>query len=182
MRLKVAFITPITRGLKDNRFRSGCNAQLRVAFITPITRGLKASVSAVIDESLIFVAFITPITRGLKGSGVTPNSCATVSCCIHNPDNKGTESCNKEYSYYVLDTVAFITPITRGLKVNTAPNETAIAVLVAFITPITRGLKVIAKEKRICSTSESCIHNPDNKGTESQHPGYRCLRPVLLHS
>ena len=37
-----------------------------VAFITPITRGLKGWRALVNKDALDLVAFITPITRGLK--------------------------------------------------------------------------------------------------------------------
>ena len=37
----VAFITPITRGLKDSGGKGGHLPGTVVAFITPITRGLK---------------------------------------------------------------------------------------------------------------------------------------------
>ena len=151
----VAFITPITRGLKvwfSNFLTSSATA---VAFITPITRGLK--VNRALREALMLspVAFITPITRGLKEyrCGCTlPHELG----CIHNPDNKGTERQFSEVVWMRACIGCIHNPDNKGTE-----------------SPTWAWLRL--------SFPTGCIHNPDNKGTESspahsgRHGGKSCI-------
>ena len=169
---RVTIVSPMKRGLKEQRLSPVLGEHLIVTIVSPMKRGLKENKDYRLSCRASVVTIVSPMKRGLKAP--EPCECAGIDGSYNRfPDEKGTESDGYYLHISRLLSVTIVSPMKRGLKDQTegrsgTDNE------VTIVSPMKRGLKAgLSSGMTACC----CSYNrfPDEKGTEREAG----LNPVL---